>query len=363
MPVSGDAVQSTTDGQDFYIIVLGRDAETLLYATYFGGDITADHVDGGTSRFDKQGVVYQSVCASCDINVTPDGSGEISDFPITPGAAFEVNTSNSCSNASFKIDLQIRSAVISDFIAAPTIGCGPLGVQFTSTSVLGDSFIWDFGDGDTSSQLNPFHTFEDPGKYTVTLTVIDSATCNVLSTYQREIEVIAQAQAQFEASFNACENKVSIENQSTNGITFLWDFGDGGTSTEENPEYDYKVVGDYRLSLVVNPGTLCEDTVSKVIDILDEARPTIKLYNVFTPDGDGINDCFKFDVNNPQCTDYKLQIFNRWGERMFETLDPRICWDGTLPNELERATEGTYFYVVTLGKNSEPISGIVELIR
>lgn len=54
MPVSGDAVQKTTDGNDFYIIVLGRDAETLLYATYFGGDVTGDHVDGGTSRFDKK---------------------------------------------------------------------------------------------------------------------------------------------------------------------------------------------------------------------------------------------------------------------------------------------------------------------
>lgn len=360
MKVSSDAVQKTTDGNDFYIIVLGRNAESLLYATYFGGDITGDHVDGGTSRFDKKGVVYQSVCASCDLT---GGSGKVNDFPTTSGAAFEINESNSCSNASFKIDLQIRSAVISDFVAAPTIGCAPLGVQFTSTSVLGDSFHWDFGDGDTSTLLNPFHTFLESGNYTVILTVIDSATCNILSTYKRDIEVIANAIAAFDVSFNACENKMSLENTSTNGFEYVWDFGDGTTSTEIDPEYDYGAVGAYTISLRVNPGTLCEDTSSKRIDILEDATPSIKLYNVFTPNGDGINDCFKFDLENRECTEYKLQIFNRWGERLFETSDPGICWDGILPDDRHLAPEGTYFYIVNVGKNSEPISGIVELMK
>ena len=364
LETTADAVQKETDNNDFYILVLGRDAQDILYATYFGGDSTADHVDGGTSRFDKRGVMYQSVCSSCpaaDDDATR--TREISDFPTTPGAAFETNPSVRCSNASFKIDLQIRSAVISDFVAAPTIGCSPLGVQFTSQSVLGDSFLWDFGDGDTSTLLHPFHTFLEAGTYTVTLTVIDSATCNVLSTYQREIEVIAQATAAFDVSFNACENKVSIANTSTNGFQFLWDFDDGITSTARNPEYDFETVGTYDIVLYVNPGTLCEDSITKQVEVLEDATPSIKLYNVFTPNGDGVNDCFKFDVKNRECTDYKLQIFNRWGERLFETLDSRICWDGILPDDKHLAPEGTYFYIVYLGKNSEPISGIVELMK
>ena len=364
METTSDAVQKKTDDNDFYILVLGRDAKNILYATYFGGDSTADHVDGGTSRFDKRGVMYQSVCSSCpaddDLAVITRG---ISDFPTTSGAAFETNPSVRCSNASFKIDLQIRSAVISDFVAAPTIGCAPLGVQFTSTSVLGDSFHWDFGDGDTSTLLNPFHTFMESGNYMVTLTVIDSATCNILSTYKRQIEVIANANAAFDVSFNACENKMSLENTSTNGFEYVWDFGDGTTSTKRDPEYAYNAVGAYTISLRVNPGTLCEDTVSKRLDILEDATPSIKLYNVFTPNGDGTNDCFKFDLENRECTDYKLQIFNRWGERLFETSDPRVCWDGILPDDRHLAPEGTYFYIVHVGKNSEPISGIVELMK
>lgn len=100
MPLTKDAIQPTTDGWDFYLIVFTKDLEELIYATYFGGNRTADHVDGGTSRFDKKGVIYQSVCASCPNN----GSDQmISDFPTTDGAYAEKNISPRCSNASFKI--------------------------------------------------------------------------------------------------------------------------------------------------------------------------------------------------------------------------------------------------------------------
>ncbi len=100
LPITYDAYQKTTDGSDFYLMVLSKQAKELLYGTYFGGSETNDHVDGGTSRFDKKGVIYQSVCASC-----PDNNWDhaISDFPTTPGAYAEKNISPRCSNAAFKI--------------------------------------------------------------------------------------------------------------------------------------------------------------------------------------------------------------------------------------------------------------------
>lgn len=364
LPVSSDAHQKTTDGNDFYVIVLGRNAENLLYATYFGGDRTGDHVDGGTSRFDKKGVVYQSVCASCDIGVTPGGAGKISDFPVTAGAAFEINESNSCSNASFKIDLQIRSAVISDFVAAPTIGCAPLDVQFTSTSVLGRSFLWDFGDGDTSQRLNPNHIYTEPGTYTVSLTVIDSGTCNVISTYERSIEVLDQGVAAFSAGFDGCDNKLTIENQSEGAFSYRWDFGDGNESTETNPQYQYNDEGNYTITLFVNENTLCSDQKAHAVTIDERRDPTIKLYNVFTPNGDGINDCFIMDGDFLECRDYLLKIYNRWGEEVFSTPNPKECWLGNDTRRKEILPSGTYYYLLYVGKNvEEPISGIVELIK
>ena len=100
MPLTSDAIQQTTDGQDFYLAVFRKDAQELLYGTYFGGKRSGDHVDGGTSRFDKRGVIYQSVCSSCP---EPDFPNPNNDFPVSEGAYSETNPSPRCSNASFKI--------------------------------------------------------------------------------------------------------------------------------------------------------------------------------------------------------------------------------------------------------------------
>lgn len=101
MPITADAYQRNTDGQDFHIMVLEENLSDILYGTYFGGSRTRDHVDGGTSRFDKRGAIYQSVCSSC-----PSGrTGQISDFPTSSGAYSTSNPSPRCSNASFKIQV------------------------------------------------------------------------------------------------------------------------------------------------------------------------------------------------------------------------------------------------------------------
>ena len=102
MPLTHDAIDTTTDGNDFHLIVFRKDFKDLVYGTYFGGDRTDDHVDGGTSRFDKKGVIYQSVCSSCP--PSSDGqNSQVSDFPTSPGAFAEQNLSPRCSNASFKL--------------------------------------------------------------------------------------------------------------------------------------------------------------------------------------------------------------------------------------------------------------------
>lgn len=101
MPVvNSDPMFAQTDTNDFYLYVLNRNADSVLYASYFGGTISDDHVDGGTSRFDKNGIIYQSICASCGPSTT--------DFPTTPTAyATRDLSSNGCNNALFKFDFQI----------------------------------------------------------------------------------------------------------------------------------------------------------------------------------------------------------------------------------------------------------------
>lgn len=367
MEVTSDAEQSTTDDNDFYILVLDKDATSLLYATYFGGDSTADHVDGGTSRFDKQGVIYQSVCSSCPgYGSIAVNNTEINDFPVTPDAAFTYNSSVRCSNASFKIDLQIESAVVADFIARPNIGCGPINVKFTNRSLLGDSLIWDFGDGSFSSDTNPEHLYNDPGIYIVTLTIIDSNTCNISDIIEKFVIVIDQGNADFELDYKSCTNELTITNKSEGAVTYLWDFGDDSTSTDETPEHEYLEEGTYTIRLVVNPESLCADTFTQVVDVSFVSQGPFKLYNVFTPNNDQKNDCFRFDGLDQVCDGIEWEVYNRWGELLFETTDPEACWNGNLPDGTP-LPEGTYFWILDLDPESHSaddlISGTVDLLR
>jgi gliding motility-associated-like protein len=102
LPVSADAPQRNTDGSDFYVAVFSKNMHDLAFATFFGGitsgfKVAEEHVDGGTSRFDKKGIIYQSVCAGCRRNGL---------FPTTPGAYSPTMKSDNCNNALFKIDFE-----------------------------------------------------------------------------------------------------------------------------------------------------------------------------------------------------------------------------------------------------------------
>lgn len=174
LPITPNAFQSGTDGSDFYLMVLLKDAEQLLYATFFGEIGGREHVDGGTSRFDKRGIVYQSVCGSC---------GGLNDFPTTRGAWSNTNNSYNCNNAAFKFDL---SSLIARFdtntpeFDQPGIrsGCYPLDLVFLNKSVGGEAFFWDFGNGYTTDQQDSVEViYENPGVYEVVLTATDINTC------------------------------------------------------------------------------------------------------------------------------------------------------------------------------------------
>ncbi len=171
-PVTADAYQLTTTGSNFYIAVLGQDANQLKYGTFMGGNTTSpDHVDGGTSRFDKNGNIYHAVCAAC--------GGQANGFTTSPGVYSPTNNSNNCNLAAFKFELSTIDAII----ANPTpIICMPDPVIFSNNSSNGNDFFWDFGDGDTSILVNPTHLYDSIGNYNVTLIVSDTSGCFVPDT-------------------------------------------------------------------------------------------------------------------------------------------------------------------------------------
>lgn len=179
LPVTPDAFQGTSpNGYDFYLMVINRQMSDLIYATYLGGNQSQEHVDGGTSRFDKNGIVYQSVCAGC---------GQNSDFPTTDDAWSNNNLSNNCNNVVFKFDFGITPNA--EFTASSSSGCASFEVTFDNFSTEDDSYVWDFGNGNLdSTTFNPTILYEQPGTYQVTLYVTDSI-CQITDVAQIEINV------------------------------------------------------------------------------------------------------------------------------------------------------------------------------
>ena len=216
LPVSTNAFQGTTDGNDFYLMVVDDALSSLVYATYFGGSQSNEHVDGGTSRFDKKGIIYQSVCAGCGGN---------SDFPIepNPGAVSVTNNSINCNNGVFKFNFDFPM-VIADF-NAPWVGCdSTISFQNLSSSNSPIVYQWDFGDATTSILEHPTHNYNQAGNYTVTLIATAPGACNVSDTITKQIYILANRKDTI-ASISKCEDdqiQIGLLPVNDPTITYFW---------------------------------------------------------------------------------------------------------------------------------------------
>lgn len=144
-----------------------------------------------------------------------------------------------------------------------------------------------------------------------------------------------------------------------NGVaTWEWDFGDGYTSSQQNPYHQYEGPGTYSVQLIVTNENGCVDTIEYDVTI----NEGLIIANTFTPNGDGVNDYFM--VPSSGVTEYHIQIFNRWGTLVFESDAPSVTWDGKTKAGLE-VPSGTYFYIVNAkaGDNDHSAQGYVELLR
>lgn len=423
MPITSDAFQSTTNGSDFYLMTLSANAEELLYATFLGGSQSQTHVDGGTSRFDKRGIVYHAVCAGC---------GNFSDFPTTPGAYSSTNNSQNCNNAAFKFDLaslraRIQTNTPSFDNPGVSIVCFPDDIVFQNLSIGGEIFEWDFGDGQqlvATDTMPIIHNYANAGYYKITLKAIDQNTCiseDITSTSIRvarpifdviddqticegssvnltafgginyfwtsadslfqsnkaiievsplerttyyisisdelgcskidtvNVDVLPGLDLDFEIvkiydCFSRPEIKV-INNNEEEGV-YRWSFGDGLTSDLSEDIHTYQQDGNYSVSLLGTKGQ-CVYELTKSIDI-----NTLKVPNVYTPNGDSDNDVFEIvSLNRVQLT-----VWNRWGKTILETDDYQNDWKG------EGEPSGVYYYEAVI-EDETTCKGWVHLIK
>jgi gliding motility-associated-like protein len=263
MPVTKNAPDTTTTGFDFYLMVLSKDANSLVYGTYWGGDQSAEHVHGGVSRFDKRGIVYQSLCTGCGGN---------DDYPLTPGAyphdpSNPNGSASGCNNAVFKIDFQIKIAQ-ADFTADNFKGCAPLTVHFENKSTAGGKILWDFGNKDTASQDKPIFTYNTPGTYLVKLYINDPSSCNIWDTAFQYITVYDGITADFDFAVVPCSGQVTFSDSSAKApVSWNWDFGDGTTSALQDPTHTFGNAGKYDVKLITTTKDGCKDTAVVQVDL------------------------------------------------------------------------------------------------
>lgn len=328
LPVTDDAVQTTTDGSDFYFMAIQDDASSLVYATYFGGASSSarEHVDGGTSRFDKHGAIYQAVCAGC---------GGQSSFPTTYGAYSQVNGSSNCNLGVIKIDFGLPTAV-ADF-QAPTVVCLPDAVSFANNSQAASAQIsayWDFGDGTTSTEWSPTHVYQNPGNYTVTLVVSDEQSCNYSDTLRKQIFVFSNASSYLSTQNICADDYAELGIPPATGVSYHWEPENSlnnpdisnpiatpsGTttyiliaSTEACVDTFYQVVEVHSLEIsgeAVSSGVAVCKGESAVISVNISSDDDYSILWSETPDFQNViaNGQTQIEVSPEQSTDYYLKV-------------------------------------------------------
>ena len=489
LPTTADALY-TTGG--FYLAAFDADMTSILFGSFYGGS----HVDGGTSRFDKNGIIYQGVCSGGNSMQSTDWA-----WRTTNAISWDISV--------FKIDFAV-AGVQANVYSTSTTGCVP--ATFTLNAVgQATLFTWNFNDGSPLATGNEVSiTYETPGAYLVTLIGTDPNSCNLADTTYITLNVYDPSEllAQFRPTpVSSCDGYfLEVENSSVGGTQYNWNFGDGSSSVAFEPVHEYAGPGTYTVSLEVR-NTVCADTAMVDLPItfvvpqlpfdpptpiplcpgssavlsagtgfdsyawstggsgssitvdepgyylitvtdgaceaLDSIQaivaplhpPTPDVYkcagssvaispgftvssilwsnsqtvpiinveenglysftgvdgvgcnvtgtvlvieipvtrgdnfipNVFTPNNDQMND--QFQIVGEGLQDFSMEIYDRWGLKMFETISQTNGWNGGLDNTLASAVpDGTYYYIITFKDlcSTEPITthtGHVTVLR
>jgi len=245
---------------------------------------------------------------------------------------------------------------------SPQLLCVPAPAIFPlldSFDITGSHVVWDFGDGEFAYDVaNPLHIYE-PGIYTMSLAVTTPYGCFSTDTFVNTALVYASPVAGFRylpKNPSNLDNTLLFTNLSdASAVLWSWTFGSFGTSQQFNPLYTFPDTGLVPVVLMVSNVQGCMDTLTQIVDIV----PKVQLYipNVFAPGLGSSNGNDRFGILGilPGYTNYRMTIWSRWGEMLFETNDAQETWDGRRMGSSKLMPKGVYIYSIRFtGPRGEP---------
>jgi gliding motility-associated-like protein len=352
LPTTSDALKANSSPNgNMYFGVFSPGFTSLKYGSYYGGSApnNMDHDDGGLNYFDDRGYFYHAVCVE-------------NDWPITSNAYSFYNVKDSVGNSSnwskqsdafVKIDLQTFVNVTSS-LGGQIRSCSPITQTFVASANM-DSVTIVPGDGTLGVTTNSLvHTYNSYGTYTALIISENNPnTCNVTDSVKIIVRYGPKPNISLEENSVNCNGQTLILDAGNPGSKYYWNTGEITQTIEPLHTGKYWVYVD-------NGFCLAKDSTEAVVeDPHDFSTP-----NAFTPNGDGNNEmfCLKgWDVCNQE---FEVMIFNRWGEKVFQSDDPKFCWDGKYKGKL--LSSDVYVFHITATYKGDIVrtkKGNITLIR
>lgn len=249
-----------------------------------------------------------------------------------------LNDTSYCNSPETYVDTLRVAANVKAVFVTPAKGCAPYDAFFSNQSVGGAKFIWDFGDGTTATSppASPTHRYNNAGTYTVKLVAIDSNTCNIIDSARFTITIAAAPTADFSATPQPPQlnTPISFINlSSADAIRFKWAWGDGDsllTVSRGAIQHEFNLTGQYNTCLTAYNAAGCAAQLCR--DVSNSVEPAVDVPNAFTPQSGDINS--RVFVRGFDIAKMKFSVYARWGEKVFETEDKRIGWDGRYKGQL-----------------------------
>ncbi len=305
---------------NFSLLPLFENETGTTYSWDFGGETTNQNITGST----VQNLVF----------------AEPGTYTVTVTAV-----ANGCEVTASEDIWVIQDPTIA-FSGGPYVGCPPHLVSFTNLSETetSTSYVWHFGDGTTSPAASASHVYDNPGTFSVTLEMTTGGFCSqeLISTQSNVVSILDIPQAGFDITPNQVDilnPQVSFESLASSGVDCFYNFGDGGSSSDCNGTYLYSDGGLFDVTQTVVNAAGCTSTAQGQVAV---NGTVFYAPNAFSPNQDGLNDVWLPSALG--ITNYHIQIFNRWGEMVWETRDPQEPWLGQVNEGEHFAPDGLYFW-------------------